>query len=75
MLSFDGEEEKLIDTIISVLDVGREKFIFQQIFSNSEVHYKDIIQHCHEPYQPHFGKNRGCSQSSGLCPNGMGCRL
>lgn len=43
MLSFDGEEEKLIDTIISVLDVGREKFIFQQIFSNSEVHYKDII--------------------------------
>ena len=52
MLSFDGDEENLIESVISILDAGREKFIFQKMnlksnlqhmYSNSEVNYKDII--------------------------------
>ena len=43
LIFFEGNEEKVIDSIISVLGVGREKFAFQQMYSNSEVNYKDII--------------------------------
>lgn len=42
-MSFDGDEEKLIDYVISVLDSGREKFTFQNIQLQSEIQYKDII--------------------------------
>ena len=28
LVSFEGDEEKLIDSVISVLDAGREKFTF-----------------------------------------------
>ena len=31
MLSFDGDEENLIESVISILDAGREKFIFQKM--------------------------------------------
>ena len=43
LIFFEGNEEKVIDSIISVLGVGREKFAFQQMYSNSEVNYKDIM--------------------------------
>lgn len=43
MVSFDGDEEKLIDTVVSVLDSGREKFTFQEAQLQSEIRYKDII--------------------------------
>lgn len=43
LIFFEGNEEKVIDSIISVLGVGREKSAFQQMYSNSEVNYKDII--------------------------------
>jgi hypothetical protein len=31
LLSFDGDEENLIESVISILDAGREKFIFQKM--------------------------------------------
>ena len=31
LLSFDGDEENLIESVISILDAGREKFTFQEI--------------------------------------------
>lgn len=43
MLSFSEDEEKLIDSVVSVLDSGREKFTFQEIQLQSEIQYKDII--------------------------------
>lgn len=43
MVSFDGDEEKLIDSVVSVLDSGREKFTFQEIQLQSKIQYKDII--------------------------------
>lgn len=43
MVSFEGNEEKLIDSVISVLDAGREKFTFQESDLKSELRYKDLI--------------------------------
>lgn len=42
-MSFESNEEKLIDSVISVLDAGREKFTFQEIDLKSELRYKDLI--------------------------------
>ena len=42
-MSFDGDEEKLINSVVSVLDSGREKFTFQEIQLQSEIQYRDII--------------------------------
>jgi DNA-binding response OmpR family regulator len=43
LVSFSGDEEKLIDSVVSVLDSGREKFTFQEVQLQSEIRYKDII--------------------------------
>ena len=43
MVLFEGNEEKLIDSVISVLYAGREKFTFQEIDLKSELRYKDLI--------------------------------
>lgn len=43
MVSFEGEEEKLIDSVMSVLDSGREKFKFQEINLKSELQHKGIV--------------------------------
>ena len=43
MVSFKGDEEKLIDSVISVLDAGREKFTFQEMNIISELQHKGII--------------------------------
>ena len=42
-MSFSGDEEKLIDSVVSVLNSGREKFTFQEVQLQSEIRYKDII--------------------------------
>ena len=39
MLSFDGDEENLIESVISILDAGREKFIYQEINLKSDLHH------------------------------------
>ena len=31
LVSFEGAEEDLVNSVISVLDSGREKFLFQEI--------------------------------------------
>ena len=43
MVSFNGDEEKLIDFVISILDAGREKFTFQEINLKSELQHNDIV--------------------------------
>lgn len=43
IVTFEKDEEKLIDTIISILDSGREKFSLQEINLKSELHYKNLI--------------------------------
>ena len=43
IVSFKGDEEKLIDSVISVLDAGREKFTFQEMNIISELQHKGII--------------------------------
>lgn len=43
LVSFGGDEEKLIDSVISVLDTGRKKFTFQAINLNEELQYRDIM--------------------------------
>lgn len=43
LVSFKGDEEKLIDSVISVLDGGREKFTFQEMNIISELQHKGII--------------------------------
>ena len=43
LVSFKGDEEKLIDSVISVLDAGREKFTFQDMNIISELQHKGII--------------------------------
>lgn len=43
LLSFEEDEEKLIESIISVLDSGREKFTFQEIDLKEELRYRDLI--------------------------------
>lgn len=42
-MSFDSDEEKLIDSVISVLDAGRDKFTFQEINFKSELQHKGIV--------------------------------
>lgn len=43
IISFNGDEETLIDSVISVLDTGRKKFTFQAINLNAELQYRDIM--------------------------------
>lgn len=43
MLSFDGDEENLIESVISILDAGREKFIFQKMKSKIDLQHKGIM--------------------------------
>ena len=43
LVSVKGDEEKLIDSVISVLDAGREKFTFQEMNIISELQHKGII--------------------------------
>ena len=43
LLSFDGDEENLIESVISILDAGREKFTFQEIELNPELQHKGIV--------------------------------
>ena len=41
LLSFDGDEENLIESVISILDAGREKFIFQKMNLKSNLQHKE----------------------------------
>ncbi|MBS6194938.1 MAG: winged helix-turn-helix transcriptional regulator [Clostridiales bacterium] len=43
LISFDKDEEKLIDTVISVLDAGRETFAFQEVRLQSEIQHDNLI--------------------------------
>ena len=43
LLSFDGDEENLIESVISILDAGREKFTFQEIELKPELQHKGIV--------------------------------
>ena len=43
LLSFDGDEENLIESVISILDAGREKFIFQEMNLKSNLQHKGIM--------------------------------
>ena len=43
LLSFDGDEENLIESVISILDAGREKFIYQEINLKSDLQHKGIM--------------------------------
>ena len=43
LLSFDGDEENLIESVISILDAGREKFIFQKMNLKSNLQHKGIM--------------------------------
>ena len=43
IISFNGDEENLIDSVISILDAGREKFTFQEINLKSELQHNDIV--------------------------------
>lgn len=43
LLSFDGDEENLIESVISILDAGREKFTFQEIKLKPELQHKGIV--------------------------------
>ena len=43
LLSFDGDEENLIESVISILDAGREKFTFQEIKLKPELQHKVIV--------------------------------
>ena len=43
LLAFEEDEEKLIDSIISFFDSGREKFAFQEINLKSELQHNGIV--------------------------------
>ena len=43
LLSFDGDEENLIESVISILDAGREKFIFQKMNLKSNLQHKGML--------------------------------
>lgn len=43
MVSFEEDEEELIDLIISVLDTGRHKFTYQARYPQDKIRYDDII--------------------------------
>ena len=40
LVSFEGAEEDLVNSVISVLDSGREKFLFQEIQFQSKIWHK-----------------------------------
>ena len=40
LVSFEGDEEELVNSVISVLDSGREKFLFQEIQLQSKIRHK-----------------------------------
>ena len=42
LVSFEGAEEDLVNYVISVLDSGREKFLFQEIQFQSKIWHKGI---------------------------------
>ncbi len=42
-MSFDGNEEDLIGSVVSVLDSGRKKFTFHEIQLKSQIQYRNII--------------------------------
>ena len=42
LVSFEGGEEELVNSVISVLDSGREKFLFQEIQLQSKIRHKGI---------------------------------
>ena len=42
LVSFEGDEEELVNSVISVLDSGREKFLFQEIQLQSKIRHKGI---------------------------------
>ena len=42
LVSFEGAEEDLVNSVISVLDSGREKFLFQEIQFQSKIWHKGI---------------------------------
>ena len=42
LVSFEGDEEELVNSVISVLDSGREKFLFQEIQFQSKIWHKGI---------------------------------
>lgn len=60
-MSFSGDEEKLIDSVVSVLDSGREKFTFQEVQLQSEIRYKDRgnerVMVCKNIYFHLYGRN------------------
>ena len=43
LVSFDGNEEDLIGSVVSVLDSGRKKFTFHEIQLKSQIQYRNII--------------------------------
>ena len=43
LLSFDRDEENLIESVISILDAGREKLIFQKMNLKSNLQHKGIM--------------------------------
>lgn len=43
LVSFEGDEEKLIDVVLSFFDIGREKFAFQEINLKSELQLKGMV--------------------------------
>ena len=42
LVSFEGDEEELVNSVISVLDSGREKFLFKEIQLQSKIRHKGI---------------------------------
>ena len=42
-MSFEDDDEKIINSVISVLDAGREKYTFQEINLKRELHHNEII--------------------------------
>lgn len=42
LLSYDGEEEKVIDTFLATLNTGREKFEIQKVEQKSVIRHKNI---------------------------------
>lgn len=42
-MSFEDDDEKIINSVISVLDAGREKYTFQEINLKRELHHNGIV--------------------------------
>ncbi|MDO5147711.1 MAG: winged helix-turn-helix domain-containing protein [Eubacteriales bacterium] len=43
LVSFEDDDEKIINSVISVLDAGREKYTFQEINLKRELHHNGIV--------------------------------